>query len=516
VEANRRLTESERRYRLLADAVPQLIWTADSEGHLDYCNARWLAFTKLPFERLRGDGWRDTIHPDDWAGIVEAWREAARTGAPRFEVEHRIRFHDGTWRWMLTTALPFRDGGPPGATSASRWLASTTDVHDRVLADEQLRQAQRLQAVGKLAGGVAHEVNNMMTVVLGLGELALGSMPPDDPHLRDVRDMMKAGLRASEVTRQLLAFSRQQVLQPAVVAVDAVVGELAPVLQRLLGSDRHLQVRPARGPVRILADRGQIEQVLINLVVNARDATGTDGLVTIEIDQVDLDQLTLERHKETEARPGRYVRLAVRDNGAGMDPDVLARAFEPFFTTKAVGRGTGLGLSMVYGIVRQSGGYLQIESAPGQGTTMNIFLPGVEEEVAATASPAAAPRGEGERVLVVDDEPMLRSMAERALAADGYQVSVASNGAAALEFLAAHPGSVDLVLTDIVMPRLNGRELAEKLAELYPGLPVIFMSGYSGDEIKQRGLVLSGVRFVQKPFTRHSLATAVRSVLDRT
>src|ERR1043165_1923797 len=219
LEANRRLTESERRYRFLADTVPQLIWSADANGNLDYCNARWFAFTKLPFERIRGTGWRETLHPDDRERVVDAWDEAVRSRAERLQIEHRMRHHDGTWRWMLTTALPFHDGG----RAITRWFGTTTDIHDRMVAAEQLRQAQRLQAVGKLAGGVAHEVNNMMTVVLGLGEMALSSMAPDDPHQKDVADMMKAGMRASEVTRQLLAFSRQQVLQPTVLDVDTVV-----------------------------------------------------------------------------------------------------------------------------------------------------------------------------------------------------------------------------------------------------------------------------------------------------
>jgi PAS domain S-box-containing protein len=509
--ANRRLTESERRYRFLADTVPQLIWSADAKGNLDYCNERWFAFTELPFERLRGVGWQDTLHPDDRERVVAAWEGALQTGALHLQIEHRMRHRDGTWRWMLTTALPFHDDG----RAVTRWFGTTTDIHDRMLADEQMRQAQRLQAVGKLAGGVAHEVNNMMTVVLGLGEMALSSMAPDDPHQKDVADMMKAGMRASEVTRQLLAFSRQQVLQPTVLDVDTVVHELAPVLRRLLGSDRHLDVRTAKTRHRIMADRGQIEQVLINLVVNARDATGTDGQVTVETEEVVLDRPTLSSHNESEAAPGRYVRLAVRDNGSGMDPDVVARAFEPFFTTKAVGHGTGLGLSMVYGIVKQSGGYVRIESATGKGSTMNIYLPAVDAELTAAEAPVVTPRGRGELILVVDDEPMLRTLAERALQADGYRVSLAPNGGAALEYLRSHAGAVDLVLTDIVMPKLNGRELSEKISMLYPRIRVLFMSGYSGDEIQHRGLMLAGVPFVQKPFTRQSLATAVRSLLDR-
>jgi PAS domain S-box-containing protein len=512
VEANQRLTESERRYRFLADAIPQLIWTADPEGLIDYGNERWLSFTNQPFERLRGHGWQDTLHPDDRARTSAAWAEAVRLASGRFQIEHRMRRHDGSWRWMLTTALPYR--GPGG--EVQRWFGTSTDIHDRVMADEQMREAQRLQAVGKLAGGMAHEVNNMMTAVVGFGELVAAALGHDHPLRADVREMIKAGTRAAEVTRQLLAFSRQQVLKPIVLDINTVVLELAPVLRQLLGSDRRLGLRLADSRVRVRADRSQIEQVVINLVANARDATTTDSVVSVETEAVHLDGESAAPGTEAESEnaSGWFVRLAVRDDGVGMEPDIVARAFEPFFTTKPVGQGTGLGLSMVHGIARQSGGFAKIESVPAAGTLVSIHLPLVDTELPTVEPARATPRGGGEKILVVEDQSVVGSLARRSLESNGYIVYQAPNGVAGLAFLAAHPGVIDLVLTDIVMPRMNGSELAARIAERYPHLPVLFMSGYSGDDIQQRGMTLAGASFIAKPFTPESLAAAVHDRLE--
>ena len=511
VEASRRLADSERRYRFLTDAVPQLLWTADPAGALDYCNRRCLEFTNLPFDALKGDGWLGILHPDDREPTATAWSEAVRTGAGQYRIEHRMRHRDGGWRWMLTSALPFRDG----RGTIRKWFGTSTDIHDRVLADAQLRQAQRLHAAGKLAGGMAHEVNNMMTAVLGFGGLALTALGHDHPQRRDVEEMIKAGNRAAEVSRQLLAFSRQQVLRPVVLDVNAVITELVPALERLLGADRRLEVIATRSPVRVVADRGQVEQVLINLVANARDATATDGVVIVETSTVVVDASGPGEPGVGELEPGRFVRLAVRDNGRGMAPDTAARAFEPFFTTKGVGQGTGLGLSMVYGIVKQSGGFARIESAERVGTAVRIYLPLVDATVAAPPPTEAAPRGRNETILVVEDEVIVRSVAFTALRNAGYVVFQAPNGSAALKFLEGHPGQVDLVLTDIVMPRMNGRELAEAIWARHPGLPILFMSGYSDDEVIRRGVTLAGANFIAKPFTIHALATAVRAQLNR-
>jgi two-component system, cell cycle sensor histidine kinase and response regulator CckA len=511
VETTRKLTESERRYRFLADAVPQLIWTADPAGKLDYVNARWIAFTGLARDQLLGEGWQSVVHPEDRERIAIAWAEAVARKTERFQEEHRLRHHDGVWHFVLTTAVPYPDGN----REIAKWFGTTTDIHDRVMAEEQVRQAQRLHAVGKLAGGMAHEVNNMMSAVLGFGELVLGGMMPDDPNRRDVEEMVKAGKRAAEVTRQLLAFSRQQVLKPVVMDLNDVVGDLVPALERLLSADRRLEVVGSRRAVLVRADRGQVEQVLINLVSNARDATPASGMVMIKIDTTMVDEGLLARHLESELPTGRYARITVTDNGMGMSPEVAARAFEPFFTTKVVGRGTGLGLSMVYGIVKQSGGFLGMESTPDQGTSFTVHLPLVDAEITQPIMSPMAPQGRGETILVVEDEQVVRSLVLRILEAYGYRVYQAPTGIAALEFLSKPGTEVDLVVSDIVMPRMSGRELGAKLKEKFPGLPILYMSGYSGTEIKQQGLIEEGAAFIQKPITPDALAIAVRSELDR-
>lgn len=511
VETSRKLTESERRYRFLADAVPQLIWTADPGGKLDYVNARWVAFTGLARDQLLGEGWQHVVHPEDRDRIAGAWAEVVARKTELFQEEHRLRHHDGTWRFVLTTAVPY----PDRSLAIAKWFGTTTDIHDRVTAEEHMRQAQRLHAVGKLAGGMAHEVNNMMSVVLGFGELALGSMMPDDPSRRDVEEMVKAGRRAAEVTRQLLAFSREQVLKPVVMDLNDVVGDLVPALERLLGADRRLEVVSGRRVALVRADPGQMDQVLINLVSNARDATPANGLVMIRIDTGMVDAGLLERHLESELPTGRYARLAVSDNGVGMSAEVTARVFEPFFTTKVVGRGTGLGLSMVYGIVKQSGGFLGVDSTPDHGTTFTVHLPLADAEITEPIVTSMAPQGEGETILVVEDEPVVRSLVLRILEAYGYRVYQAPTGIAALEFLSKPGTEVDLVVCDIVMPRMSGREFGARIRERHPGLPILFMSGYGGDEIRQRGLMEEGAPFLQKPITPDALAIAVRAELDR-
>jgi PAS domain S-box-containing protein len=510
VEANKRLSESERRYRFLADAVPQLIWTADPTGQAEYFNQRWFSFTGQGLEQLRGDGWQQVLHPEDRERTVALWSQATRSGASRYQIEHRMRHHDGSWRWMLTTALPYRDG----KGVIHRWFGATTDIHDRVSAEEQLRHSQRLHALGKLAGGMAHEVNNMMSAVLGFGGLVLEGLGPAHPQRADVDEMVKAGRRASEVTRQLLAFSRQQVLKPMVVDLNAIVGDLAPALQNLIGADRRLEQVLAVSPVRAVADRSQIEQALINLIVNARDATTTDGVILVSTETLHLDEAALQRHHESESEPGWFVRLTVRDNGAGMSPEIAARAFEPFFTTKPVGKGTGLGLSTVHGVAQQSGGFVQLDSAPDAGTMVAIYLPLVQAEVAQAEPVAAIPRGAGETVLVVEDESVVRSLARRVLEEQGYTVYQAPNGAVALEFLSTHPGVVDLVLTDIVMPRMNGRELAKVFTRLHSEARVVFMSGYTDDDVLRRGVSRTGTWYLQKPFSADALARKVREALD--
>ncbi|HEX2251226.1 MAG TPA: PAS domain-containing protein [Gemmatimonadales bacterium] len=510
IEAHRQLAETVRHYQFLADVVPELIWTADSSGAADYFNGRWFEFTRLQRERLLRDGWQQLLHPEDRARSLELWTEALRTGQ-KYQVQHRLRSHDGTYRWLLTTALPYRDA----EGRVLKWFGSSTDIHDKVMADERLQQAQRLQAVGQLAGGVAHEVNNMMTIVIGSGDFALQGLGSDHPQRPEVEEMVKAANRAAEVTRQLLAYSRQQVFRVTVLNLNEVVLDLTPALNRLIGSDRQLAVRHAPGDVWVRADRSQLEQVLINLVANARDATPTDGLVSIETGIVDLDREQLRKHHSEEIPPGPFVRLAVRDNGVGMTPEIAARVFEPFFTTKPPGQGTGLGLSMVYGIVKQSGGIAEVLSKPGEGTVFALYLPAVSEEVEAEPLVASNVRGTGQQILVVEDDPQVRAVARRALQSAGYAVYEAITGLAAINFMAVHPREIDLVVSDVVMPGMNGRELADQLQGTHPDLPILFVSGYPGAEIERRGLCVEGAAFIPKPFAPDALIRAVNEALTR-
>ena len=509
MEANRLLTESETRLRLLTEALPQIIWTSSPDGAREYVNERWTDWTGLPVSAALGDGWAQVIHPEDREATTRAWAAAASGATRRFEHSQRYRMRDGSYRWVLSTAAAQRDA----EGRVLRWYGVTTDIHDRVTAEQQRRQAQRLQAAGKLAGGVAHEVNNMLTVVLGFGELVRDRLDAADVR-EDLEQMILAAERAAAVTRQLLAYSRQQQLHAVVLDLQQVVRELAPALARILGSDRRLTVGWSE-PVWVQADRGQLEQVLINLVANARDATGTDAEIRVSVGRQHIDPATLERYHETELVPGEFATVTVEDSGSGMDAETMSQVFEPFFTTKGVGEGTGLGLSMVYGIVRQHGGYVGITSELGVGTRVTVHLPLVPAPAEAREAAAVPPgtRGYG-RILVVEDEPMLRDLARRALDRHGYDVVVVTDGASALRLLEGDTPRFDLVLTDVVMPKLNGKELADRIWTRFPGLPVLFMTGYSPEDVLKRGLVIAGASFIQKPFTPEGLVEAVERMLN--
>jgi two-component system cell cycle sensor histidine kinase/response regulator CckA len=403
-----------------------------------------------------------------------------------------------------------------GDGTVREWVGMVDDVEEQRHAEEQLQQAQRIQAVGKLAGGVAHEVKNMMTAVIGFGEFVLTDLGPRHPQRADVEEILRAGHRAAAVSRQLLAFSRQQILQPTVLSLNLVIEKLAALLARLVGADKALRLHLDPEAGRVRADRSQLEQILVDLAVNGRDAMASVGRLTIETAAVTLDAEYAAAHPNVRMRTGRYALLAVSDTGAGMPPDVQARAFEPFYTTKPIGEGTGLGLSTVYGIVKQSGGYIWLYSELDLGTTVKVYLPLVPNEMEAQPQPTPPPAPRGcETVLVVEDEPMVRRPARRALEGHGYQVLEAATGSEALELLArSGTAQVRLVVCDVVMPEVNGRELGAELRRRQPTLPVLYMSGYTGEDVVQRGLLTAGEPFIQKTFTPELLAERVRDLLD--
>ncbi|HET6765720.1 MAG TPA: ATP-binding protein, partial [Longimicrobiaceae bacterium] len=401
------------------------------------------------------------------------------------------------------------------AGAVTRVLATVEDVTERVRLEEQLRQASKMEAVGRLSGGVAHDFNNMLQSILGSADLLLADTPPEHAAYADLHEIRRAGRRAADLTRQLLAFSRQQVLAPRPLSLAESVAAIERMLGRMLGEDVELVTRLQADAGQVTADPTQVEQVLLNLAVNARDAMPDGGRLTIQVRGVELDADGIRR-RSLDAEPGPYVLLEVGDTGRGMDAATQARIFEPFFTTKAVGQGTGLGLATVYGIVRQSGGAICVESSPGGGTRFSVFLPRIAAGGEGDAAPAAAaePRAGSETVLVVEDEDAVRRLAGRVLRRYGYTMLEASSGHEAMAILREHAGGVNLLLTDAVMPHMGGRELVEAARAEFPALRVLFMSGYTSDAVVQRGVSEAELQFIQKPFSPHELGARVRSVLD--
>jgi PAS domain S-box-containing protein len=377
--------------------------------------------------------------------------------------------------------------------------------------EQQLLQSQKMEAVGQLAGGVAHDFNNLLTVITGYSDLALKRIEEGSPLRRNIEEIKKAGGRAASLTRQLLAFSRRQMLQAKVFDINSVVADVDTMLRRLIGEDIDFVTLLKPGIGRIKADPGQIEQVLMNLVVNARDAMPRGGKLTVETGQVYLDETYTGKHQSVQS--GHYVMLAVTDTGLGMDADTQKRIFEPFFTTKALGKGTGLGLSTVYGIVKQSGGYSWVFSEPGRGTTFKIYLPRIEDVVDIVVEAPEEESHGSETVLLVEDEEMVRELAKEILQGSGYDVLVAANGEEAQRICHECPGKIDLMITDVVMPQMSGRELAERIGVFRSDTRVLYMSGYTDDAIVRHGVLDDNMFFLQKPFTPDGLTAKVREVL---
>ncbi|HUK86703.1 MAG TPA: ATP-binding protein, partial [Terriglobales bacterium] len=393
-------------------------------------------------------------------------------------------------------------------------LAAIQDVTGQRHLELQLRQKQKMEAVGRLAGGVAHDFNNLLTVINGYSEMMLDRLGPDDPLYPHCDQIKSAAERAASLTRQLLAFSRQQLMEPRTLDLNAVLSRLDKLLLRLIGEDIEIVMRPGTDLGSVRADPGQVEQVILNLVVNARDAMPRGGQLLLETANVVLNEDYVREHAAP-VRPGPYVMLAVSDTGAGMDPETQARIFEPFFTTKEAGKGTGLGLATVYGIVKQSNGYIWVSSEPGQGTTFKVYLPRVERapEGLEAAAPAAQKPGT-ETILLVEDDWQLRDLARSLLSSLGYHVLTVDTVGEVESVVGRHSGGIDLLLTDVVMPGMSGNELARRVSERRPGIRVLYMSGYTADTVVRHGVVESGTHFLRKPFTSTSLAAKVREVLD--
>jgi PAS domain S-box-containing protein len=505
--------------RRLMHAVEQSIdgiMVTDLQGEILFANPAWSAMHGCPDCDCIGTHASLFHSPEQFKTEVEPLLEQVMVeGSAQGRVGH-IR-QDGTElpTWMTITLLKDETDELMGT------LAITRDISDHLRAEEhgaaleeQLRRSQKMEAIGRLAGGVAHDFNNMLMAIIGCSEILLAALPEDEPLRREVEEIRKAGERAGELTRQLLIFSRRQVLQPKVIDLNAVVSDTDKMLRRVIGEDIELEtvLHPHLG--RVKADPGQLEQVIINLAINARDAMPEGGRLTLETLNVDLDESYSRDHAMV--KPGHYVMLAVSDTGTGMDEETQAHIFEPFFTTKAQDKGTGLGLATVYGTVQQSGGYIYVYSEIGRGTTFKLYLP----RVAATAhrSPQVAaktPQLVGtETILLVEDDAVVRELVQRTLGIYGYKVLQAANGPEALSICQSNDEPIDLMLTDVVMPQMSGRELAEAVAKCRPEIKVLYMSGYSGEAVVRGGMLGQDMPFLQKPFTPDALTRKIRQALS--
>ncbi|MBL8680477.1 MAG: PAS domain S-box protein [Myxococcales bacterium] len=483
--------------------APGPLCVSGYDGYFKRVNPAWTQLLGWSEEELLARPWADFVHPDDRTRTEQITRDMIE-GQPVHRFVNRYRRKDGTYRWLSWDAISLLD--------ERTMYGFARDITDEKQLEEQFRQAQKMEAIGQLASGVAHDFNNLLTVINGYTELFIEEMAANDPNREDMTQVLHAGRRAAELTSQLLAFSRTAIVEPKVLDVNHVVDSSARMLRRLIGEDVRLETNLANlPPVKI--DPGQLEQVFMNLAVNARDAMPRGGRLTITTDVVDAsDVVTTE---PTEKHDGPYVRVSVTDTGTGIPLEVQGHIFEPFFTTKGPGKGTGLGLATVYGIVRQAGGTIVLQSEEGVGTTFRILLPAVPSLPISPKSAVinVAPRG-SETVLIAEDEDGVRNLASTLLKLQGYKVLLAATGDEAVRVAAAHPGPIDLLLTDVVMPDLGGRALADAVRGLQPQLRVMFMSGYTDDAVLRTGVEAARDWFIQKPFTPLSLARRVREVLD--
>ena len=520
-----RLSETQRhdaevRFRALVEKNADLIVLIGRDGTLQYMSPAVHQILGHDPDYYVGQDWLDVFRADDNAGLRAVMTRLLEAPGGSASVECHVTHADGSPRWLDTTCTNLLDD-----PSVAAIVGNLRDVTERKRSEialrkteEQLRQAQKMEAIGNLAGGVAHDFNNLLSVILGYSLLLAEDLTPSDPRRADLEAIAGAGQHGVDLTRRLLAFSRQQILQPKIVNLNDVIAGLERMLRRLIGEDIELNVLAATGLDSVQVDPGQIEQVVMNLVVNSRDAMPNGGKLTIETSNVELDQAYADEH--VGAKPGPHVMLAVTDTGVGMDRSVLDHMFEPFFTTKEKGKGTGLGLATVFGIVQQSRGNIWVYSEVGKGTTFKVYIPvaaAYEGGKTPTNRPTQLPKGAlrgNETILLVEDDDRVRTLARSILRRLGYHVLDARSGGDALLICEQHQAEINLMITDVIMPRMSGRQLAERLRVVRPQMKVLFMSGYTDNSIIHHGVLDSGVEFLQKPITPDSLAQKVREVLD--
>jgi len=501
------LRDSERRFRALIEHSTDVIALFTPEGLIRYGSPATTRVLGHALPEFAGRHVFEFVHPEDQAFVKEQLTEAVRRSGDPVAVHARVRHKDGSWRLLEGVLTNLQDTDMRGIVGNYR------DITDRRRLEEQLRQSQRMEVVGRLAGGLAHDFNNILTAISAFTHLLLDDLPLQDPRRQNAEQIGKATDRAAVLTRQLLAYGRRQVLRPRVIDLNAVVAGTEKLLRPLIGEHIALATRLRPGLWAGRADPGQIEQVIINLAVNARDAMPQGGQLTIETANLRLDEAYASDHQPMSA--GEYVMLAVSDTGSGMDKETQAHIFEPFFTTKPRGQGTGLGLATVYGIVKQSGGFIWVYSEPGHGTSFKCYLPRAAEAVEAPEPASAASAAPGsETILLAEDEEAVRKAVRQTLTRHGYRVLETAGGPAALALVKSHPGPIHLLLTDVVMPGMSGRELADRLTADRPELRVLFMSGYTDDAVVRHGMLEPGLAYLQKPFCPDVLAEKVREVLD--
>lgn len=505
--AETQLRKSEAHFRSLVDDAPYGIYRVTLDGTLLSVNPALVSMLGYSSEdelmrcNLERDIYRD---PQVRQRLIKDYKQKGG-----------FRALDAEWRRKDGSVIDVRMTGRPVLAedkSIAYFEVFAEDMTERRSLERQLAQAQKMEAIGRLAGGIAHDFNNLLSVILGHSEILDQALGPNSRYRKSVEATRHAAERAAALTMQLLAFSRKQVIAPTVIDLKACVADIQKLLVRVIGEDIELTIKSQLDLGRVKADPGQLGQVLLNLAVNSRDAMPNGGKLVIETANAELDDTYVRQHLG--AKPGPYVMLAVSDTGIGMDSHTLSRIFEPFFTTKELGKGTGLGLSMVYGIVKQNNGYVMAYSEPGRGTTFKIYFPRTEEGLSALQKPPEKSLGGSETILVVEDEPTLRDLTCILLQEAGYSVLEASGAEAALALARDPQRNIDLLLTDVVMPRLDGRELATEILALRPTLKVLYMSGYTDDVIVHRGVLAQGTMLVQKPFTKNTLLQRVRETLD--
>jgi len=510
-QADKALQASQRRLQNLVAASPAVLYALKPDGD-DYVatwvseNVQWLIGYTAE-EALAPDWYETHLHPEERERVLED-RPLLRV-QDELSQAYRIHCKDGGYRWILDRKRVLRDA----AGGIVQVVGSWSDITERKQLEDQFRQSQKMEAIGLLAGGVAHDFNNLLTIINGYGELLSERFPQGDSTRELLARIVAASDRAAGLTRQLLAFSRKAIIEPRILDLKEVVVDVDKMLRRIIGEDIELTVVTDPEPGTVKADPSQMDQVIMNLVVNARDAMPRGGRLTIEVRSAELDESYVRDHIDAQAGP--HVLLAVTDTGCGMDRATMARIFEPFFSTKGE-KGTGLGLATVHGIVKQSGGHVAVYSEVGLGTTFKVYLPRVGQRSPLRKSQrglAVMPPG-SETVLLVEDEGGVRALAMHILKSCGYTVLNAADGAEALRIAEQHQGRIDLVVTDVIMPRVSGREVAEHMAALQPSVKILFLSGYTDDAVVRHGIAEADMAFLQKPFSPVSLATKVREVLD--